>query len=176
MKSQIAKHLLYLVLICISSLSFAEEDCNPYFTRWLQNMRSMDLAKGYDDCKARNRVEQARNAQAEQERRAEQERAEQERARQAQIAAQEQRKREQAAAIAREREQKLAAEKIPLRAELDAQMDQLGVGQLFSKADELANRGHNDLAKVALRALLGKFPNHPLAAPAAQMMSGMPDR
>ena len=139
-------------------------------------MRSMELAKGYDDCKARNRVEQARNAQLEQERRAQQERDEQERARQAQMAAEEQRKREQAAALVREREQKLAAEKISLRAELNAQMNEMGVGQLFAKADELASKGHNDLAKVSLRALLGKFPTHPLATNAAQMMSGLPDR
>lgn len=45
-------------------------------------------------------------------------------------------------------------------------------GQLFSKADELASNGEREKARDVLRALVSRFPDHPLATQAALQMSG----
>ncbi|MDP9896885.1 hypothetical protein J2W32_006093 [Variovorax boronicumulans] len=45
-------------------------------------------------------------------------------------------------------------------------------GQLFARADELNTRGESARAREALRALIGRFPNHPLAAEAARQLTG----
>jgi hypothetical protein len=79
------------------------------------------------------------------------------------------------------------AEAVRLRAERDAaeeqkreqetantrrQLERMNPGQLFAKADELRSNGQNDLAREALRTLVSKYPNHQLAASAAQQMAG----
>lgn len=47
----------------------------------------------------------------------------------------------------------------------------LNAGQLFSKADELSSSGDPLKAREVLRALVSRFPDHPLANTAAQKMS-----
>jgi hypothetical protein len=49
----------------------------------------------------------------------------------------------------------------------------MNAGQLFAKSDELSSQGDTTKAREVLRTLVGKFPNHPLAAPAAQQMASM---
>lgn len=47
----------------------------------------------------------------------------------------------------------------------------MNAGQLFAKADELSNSGDSAKAREVFRALVSRFPDHPLAATAAQQMS-----
>lgn len=47
------------------------------------------------------------------------------------------------------------------------------VGQLFARADELSSQGDTTKAREVLRTLVSRFPNHPLAATAAQQMATM---
>lgn len=46
-------------------------------------------------------------------------------------------------------------------------------GELFALADEQRAAGDNDKARAALRALVSRYPDHPLAVTAAQQMSSM---
>lgn len=50
-------------------------------------------------------------------------------------------------------------------------LNTLNVGQLFAKADELSSNGDSTKAREVLRTLISRFPDHPLAATAAQQMS-----
>lgn len=74
---------------------------------------------------------------------------------------------EQAAAAARAER---AAEE---DAAFEASLTRLGAGELFAKADELRTAGDADKARRALRALISRFPESPLAATAAQMLAGI---
>jgi hypothetical protein len=76
-----------------------------------------------------------------------------------------------AAAAARQR----AAERQARRAEAEFQssLKTMNAGQLFAKADEYRQAGDMDKARQTLRALVSRFPNSPLAATAAQQLSGM---
>lgn len=51
-----------------------------------------------------------------------------------------------------------------------ADLDALPVGGLYAAADEALQRGDKPAAKAALRALLRRFPDHPLAVVAAQQL------
>ncbi|MBX3594062.1 hypothetical protein [Sphingomonas sp.] len=53
-----------------------------------------------------------------------------------------------------------------------ASIAKMGPGELFAKADELRAAGKLDLARQTLRSLVSRFPNSPLAATAAQQLSG----
>jgi hypothetical protein len=66
----------------------------------------------------------------------------------------------------RQRDAKAAAEK----AYRDS-LAQMNAGQLFAKADELSSAGDSVKAREVLRALISRFPDHPLATTAAQQMS-----
>lgn len=80
--------------------------------------------------------------------------------------------------LRREQEARVAAEQ--RRRDADAATaqafkDSLGAmnaGQLFAKADELSVLGDRAKAREALRALVSRFPDHALAATAAQQMTG----
>ncbi len=58
-------------------------------------------------------------------------------------------------------------------AKLRAEIAKMNVGQLFAKADELSSSGDSVKAREVLRALVIRFPDHPLAAQAAAQMAGM---
>lgn len=47
----------------------------------------------------------------------------------------------------------------------------MNAGQLFSKADELSERGEKDRAREVLRMLITRFPDHPLATNAVQLLA-----
>jgi hypothetical protein len=64
--------------------------------------------------------------------------------------------------------QAAAAEQVKFKASLKL----LGAGQLFAKADEWRRAGDIDKANDALRALIERFPNSPLAGVAAQQLAG----
>ncbi len=89
--------------------------------------------------------------------------------REAQIAALETSRRE--AQARQQAEAQAAAEK----AEKDFQTSLAtgNPGQLFALADELQAAGERDRARQVLRALVSKFPSHPLAVTAAQQLSQM---
>ena len=48
----------------------------------------------------------------------------------------------------------------------------LNPGQLFARADELSAQGDSARAREVQRALMSRFPDHPLAATAARQMAG----
>lgn len=52
-------------------------------------------------------------------------------------------------------------------------LERLPVGALFSAADEAAAKGDKAAARSALRALIRRFPDHPLAATAAKQLSAL---
>jgi hypothetical protein len=54
-----------------------------------------------------------------------------------------------------------------------ASLNSMNAGQLFAKADELSSNGDTAKAREVLRALVSRFPDHPLAAQAASQMAGM---
>jgi len=74
---------------------------------------------------------------------------------------------EQVAAEQRARDDAAMREQ-KFRSELAA----LNAGQLFALADELRDAGKADLARQALRALVSRFPDHPLASQAATSLAG----
>lgn len=49
----------------------------------------------------------------------------------------------------------------------------MNAGQLFAKADELSSQGDTAKAREVLCSLVSRFPDHPLAATAAQQMATM---
>jgi hypothetical protein len=51
-------------------------------------------------------------------------------------------------------------------------LNTMNAGQLFAKADELSSSGDNAKAQEVRRALVSRFPNHPLATQVAAQMSG----
>jgi hypothetical protein len=53
-----------------------------------------------------------------------------------------------------------------------ASLQTMNPGQLFARADELNAQGDRDRAREAQRALMSRFPDHPLAATAARQMAG----
>ncbi|MDH6167674.1 hypothetical protein M2282_002824 [Variovorax boronicumulans] len=48
----------------------------------------------------------------------------------------------------------------------------MNAGQLFARADELSSQGDRARAREVQRALISRFPDHPLAATAARQMAG----
>lgn len=58
-------------------------------------------------------------------------------------------------------------------AKLRTDIAKMNAGQLFAKADELSSSGDTAKAREVLRALVSRFPDHPLAAQAAAQMAGM---
>ena len=98
------------------------------------------------------------------------------------------RDRELAALAAREKEEKDKREKAAQRAaderirkETEALAEQavrdrlntMNAGQLFAYADELSAAGDKAKARDALRALVRRFPDHPLAAAVAERMANL---
>jgi hypothetical protein len=67
---------------------------------------------------------------------------------------------------------RLAAERDLEAKTFQTKLSTSNAGQLFSLADELASKGEADKARQTLRALVSRFPDHPLAATAAQQMAG----
>ncbi len=65
--------------------------------------------------------------------------------------------------------EKTAAETALFRSDLA----KMNAGQLFAKADELGAQGDTAKARETLRMLISKFPDHPLAATAAQQLATM---
>lgn len=57
-------------------------------------------------------------------------------------------------------------------AAFQAKLKTANAGELFALADELKQGGQNDQSRQALRSLVSRFPNSPLAPVAAQQMSG----
>lgn len=70
-------------------------------------------------------------------------------------------------AAAKRKEDEAAAAEQAYRASLNS----LNAGELFAKADEWSSSGDKAKAREVLRALVSRFPDHPLAAQAAQQMS-----
>lgn len=52
-------------------------------------------------------------------------------------------------------------------------ISKMNAGQLFAKADELSSQGDKAKAREVLRTLVSRFPDHPLAATAAQQMAAL---
>lgn len=59
------------------------------------------------------------------------------------------------------------------QAAFDARLRNANAGELFTLADELIRAGQTEQARAALRALVNRFPDSPLAATAAQQLSTM---
>jgi len=87
----------------------------------------------------------------------------------ARLAAAERDRREAAARAAAEAQ----AEAERLDAEFQKSLATKNAGQLFALSDELRAAGETDKARATLRALVSRFPDHPLAVTAAQQMSQM---
>lgn len=58
-------------------------------------------------------------------------------------------------------------------AKLRTDIAKMNAGQLFAKADELSSSGDTAKAREVLRALVSRFPDHPLAAQAANQLSNL---
>ncbi|KQX93887.1 hypothetical protein [Variovorax sp. Root473] len=67
----------------------------------------------------------------------------------------------------RKREEAVRAEQ-----QFQTSLQTLNPGQLFARADELSAQGDSARAREVQRALMSRFPNHPLAATAARQMAG----
>lgn len=102
-------------------------------------------------------AERAQQLQAQQQKEEQEKRAAQDRTR-AEQAALEQRRRDEAAAADAAYRQSLAS---------------MNPGQLFARADELASSGDRVRAREVLRTLVSRFPDHALAATAAQQLSAI---
>jgi hypothetical protein len=90
-------------------------------------------------------------------------------------------KKDAEAATARKAEEERVAAEAAAVAERDRQtketqagLAKLNAGQLFAKADELEEQGRPDLARMARRELVSRFPDSPLAQTAAQQMANSP--
>ncbi|WP_143713716.1 hypothetical protein [Variovorax sp. RO1] len=71
------------------------------------------------------------------------------------------------AEVQRKREEAARAEQ-----QFRTSLQTLNPGQLFARADELNAQGDSARAREVQRALMSRFPNHPLAATAARQMAG----
>ncbi|MCY1215429.1 hypothetical protein D3C85_748810 [compost metagenome] len=67
----------------------------------------------------------------------------------------------------RKREEAVRAEQ-----QFRTSLQTMNPGQLFARADELSAQGDSARAREVQRALMSRFPNHPLAATAARQMAG----
>ncbi|MDQ0070062.1 hypothetical protein J2W34_001836 [Variovorax boronicumulans] len=87
-------------------------------------------------------------------------------------------KRMEADAVQRKREEVARAEQRQRddAARADQQfrtgLQTMNAGQLFARADELSSQGDRARAREVQRALISRFPDHPLAATAARQMAG----
>lgn len=85
----------------------------------------------------------------------------------------------EAAKLRAEQAAKLAAEQASREAAAAAEraykasLDNMNAGQLFAKADEFSSAGNSAKAREVLRTLISRFPDHALAANAANQLSGM---
>ena len=79
-----------------------------------------------------------------------------------------QRKRDEAARAEQLQRDEVARAEQQFRTSLQT----MNPGQLFARADELSTRGENARAREVLRALMSRFPNHPLATEAARQLTG----
>lgn len=68
-------------------------------------------------------------------------------------------------------EQRTIAEAQAAEAKFRQDLETLNVGQLFALADELTVAGNAQKARSVRRALISRFPDHPLAAQAVQQLS-----
>lgn len=64
------------------------------------------------------------------------------------------------------------AEAARIEQQFRTSLQTMNPGQLFAKADELNAKGDRARAREALRALVSRFPDHPLALTAARQMEG----
>jgi hypothetical protein len=78
------------------------------------------------------------------------------------------------AAEAAEQASRAAVERAKGEAAFQAKLKTANSGELFALADDLKRSGQDDQARQALRSLVTRFPNSPLAPVAAQQMSGTP--
>lgn len=74
-----------------------------------------------------------------------------------------------AAEAERQRKQEQAAQ---AEQQFRASLQTMNPGQLFARADELTAQGDRARAREVQRALMSRFPDHPLATTAARQMSG----
>lgn len=70
-------------------------------------------------------------------------------------------------------QEKRQAQDAVYTAKLRTEIAKMNAGQLFAKSDELSSSGESVKAREVLRALVSRFPDHPLAAQAAAQMAGM---
>lgn len=70
-----------------------------------------------------------------------------------------------------EAEARAAEARVREQAAFEERLSALNAGQLFTLADEMLEAGQTDRARAALRALVNRFPDSPLAATAAQQLS-----
>ncbi|RYD86038.1 MAG: tetratricopeptide repeat protein [Verrucomicrobiaceae bacterium] len=78
----------------------------------------------------------------------------------------------EAARVAAADSARVAAAQAQADAAFQARLKSGNPGELFALADELKQSGQEDRARQALRALVSRFPNSPLAPVAAQQMAG----
>lgn len=77
------------------------------------------------------------------------------------------RERAESARLAQEQQQR----ELKAKQEAEARIARMNPGELFAYADELTSQGKPDEARKMYRTLLSRYPNHPLAANAAQALS-----
>jgi len=82
------------------------------------------------------------------------------------------RKAAQAELVAQAEAQRKREEAARAEQQLRTSLQTLNPGQLFARADELNAQGDSARAREVQRALIGRFPNHPLAATTARQMVG----
>ena len=78
-------------------------------------------------------------------------------------------KRAEAEAAQRKRDEAARADQ-----QFRTSLQTMNPGQLFARADELSTRGDPARAREVQRALISRFPDHPLAATAARQIAGEP--
>lgn len=72
----------------------------------------------------------------------------------------------------RDEEQRKRAQAAQAEQQFRASLQTMNPGQLFARADEFNAQGDRDRAREVQRALMSRFPDHPLAATAARQMAG----
>jgi hypothetical protein len=119
--------------------------------------KGLELGKRYDAAGTITVVDTARDAELAAEAKQREAEAQRKREEEARLA-EEQRKRDIAAAAARD---------------FSANLQTMNPGQLFALADKLNSEGQTPQAREALRTLVSRFPNHALAAAAARQMASL---
>ncbi|HVL09101.1 MAG TPA: hypothetical protein VM512_08085, partial [Burkholderiaceae bacterium] len=88
------------------------------------------------------------------------------------VQAEKQREAERQRVAAQEAAQKKIDEAARVEQQFRASLQTMNPGQLFARADELNTQGDPTRAREVQRALIGRFPNHQLAATVARQMAG----